>query len=76
MKIQYFVKHLVFMKLFLDFYNFAQKDIEKLKQVKFYKEILEQSYRNIDIDTDANRLGAAGASNLYKILKERFPNEK
>ena len=62
-----------FMRLFLDFYNFAEKDIEKLKQVNFYKEILEKSYNNIDIDIDANKLGAAGAAHLYSMLKEKFP---
>lgn len=64
-----------FMKLFLDFYNYAQKDIEKLKQVNFYKEILEKSYNNIDIDVDANKLGAAGAAHLYSMLKEKFPKK-
>lgn len=62
-----------FMRLFLDFYNYAERDIEKLKQANFYKEVLEKSYSDIDIDIDANKLGAAGAAHLYSMLKEKFP---
>ena len=63
-----------FMKLFKDFYLYANGNNETLINTSFYVNILNTYYRDqIDIDDAANKLGAAGASNLYKQLKEKFP---
>lgn len=62
-----------FMKLFLDFYKYSDKNMDILKQKSFYVRIFKEYYIDIDIDADANRLGAAGAANLYHMLKEKFP---
>lgn len=62
-----------FMKLFYDFYLLAKCNEKVLCDKTFYIDIMNAYYKNLDIDADANKLGAAGASNLYKMLKEKFP---
>ena len=65
-----------FMRLFEDFYNYADEDkINTLTNLDFYKNILN-NFKAVDIDADANKLGSAGAANLYKILKEIFPKKE
>lgn len=62
-----------FMKLFRDFYFFANKDIEKLKTKSFYTTILnDKILPNIALEDESYRLGAAGAGHLYKKLSELF----
>ena len=61
------------MKLFLDFYNYANGDLEILKEKEFYSKIFNKAYKSVNIDAVENKLGAAGAASLYKMLKEKFP---
>lgn len=56
-----------FMKLFLDFYKNANGDVSKLTNENYYIPIL-RTIENLNIDDDANKLGAAGAAKLYKLL--------
>jgi len=62
-----------FMKLFKDFYDY---DNTKINNIDFYKEFLIEIKNKVDLENPASQLGAAGASNLYKEIKNVFDNLK
>jgi DGQHR domain-containing protein len=64
-----------FMRLFRDFYNYCNGDFNTLINKDFYMNIMLKNLQNVDIDADSNKLGAAGAASLYKMLKNEFPTK-
>ncbi|MDD5022434.1 MAG: DGQHR domain-containing protein [Endomicrobiaceae bacterium] len=62
-----------FMKLFKNFYLFADRNIVDLKTKDFYTSVLSKKIvSSIDLKDSSYRLGAAGATNLYTKLSELF----